>query len=183
MPKGDLHHPKTIIKASPNALEIYDAAEDDDGSIGSVLVHLTKKSGDPNKGVPSWRLQQRSNVSGYFGTVLDKMAQEGLILTTGIPSGEYKSFGMLPSIDLVAAMRWNEEQAHNNPNQIVFLDHIRRVYRKLSKSGFSRSILTDRDRDVIVGVVENYAEVYPDKAKRARAEARYLGAYSIDDSL
>ena len=81
MPKGNKSHPKTVIKATDEALVLYeDAAEDSPEDTPAVLGELLTNKGTPTKGLRRWRLKQKAGLStDEFSKVLDFLLENNLV--------------------------------------------------------------------------------------------------------
>ena len=81
MPKGDKSHPKTVIKATEDALVMYeDVAEDSPEDTPSVLGELLTNKGTPTKGLRRWRLKQKTGLGvDTFNKVLDFLLDNNLV--------------------------------------------------------------------------------------------------------
>ena len=81
MPKGDKGNPKTVIKATDDALVLYeDVAEDSPEDTPAVLGELLTNKGTPIKGLRRWRLKQRTGLStDEFNKVLDFLLEHNLV--------------------------------------------------------------------------------------------------------
>jgi len=81
MPKGDKSHPKTVIKATDDALVLYeDIADESPEDTPAVLGELLTNKGTPTKGLRRWRLKQKTGVrTGEFSEVLDFLLDNNLV--------------------------------------------------------------------------------------------------------
>ena len=81
MPKGDKSHPKTVIKATDEALVLYEEiAEDSPDDTPAVLGELLTLKGVPTKGLRRWRLKQKTGVTAdTFTRVLDFLLDNNLV--------------------------------------------------------------------------------------------------------
>ena len=187
MAKGDLTDHRTTIVATPEIVDIWSTLEDGGPSgMSSIIVELITRQGKPKKaGQKSWKLKSETGIRyGEYENLLEEMHTLGMIRAQGIPGrgGWGKPTGPSPFgyNSIREAMRWAEETQYNEPNKGIFLDEMRRVYRKLGRSSFrGESSLTTRDKDVLYGLVEGYDDsgVDPTVAGFAIEEARMLGVY------
>ena len=81
MPKGDKGNPKTVIKATDDALVLYeDIADDSPEGTPAVLGELLTLKGIPTKGLRRWRLKQKTGSStDGFNKVLDFLLDNNLV--------------------------------------------------------------------------------------------------------
>ena len=81
MPKGDKSHPKTVIKATDDALVLYeDVAEDSPEDTPAVLGELLTLKGIPTKGLRRWRLKQKTGLGfDEFNKVLNFLLDNNLV--------------------------------------------------------------------------------------------------------
>ena len=81
MARGDKTNPKTVIRATDDAIVLYeDIAEDSPDDTPAVLGELLTSKGNPTKGLRRWRLKQKAGLStDEFSKVLDFLLENNLV--------------------------------------------------------------------------------------------------------